>query len=78
MSAHIEVRGSRAIIEGVTALSGCPLMVSDLRAGAALVLAGLAARGTTTVLRVYHVDRGYERLERKLRALGANVRRVPQ
>ncbi|MBP9698859.1 MAG: UDP-N-acetylglucosamine 1-carboxyvinyltransferase, partial [Elusimicrobia bacterium] len=56
----------------------CPLMVSDLRAGAALVLAGLVARGQTRVLRVYHLDRGYERLEKKLRFLGANMRRVPQ
>lgn len=78
MSARIDVRGHRAVVEGVPTLSGCPLMVSDLRAGAALVLAGLAARGTTKVLRVYHLDRGYERLEKKLRALGADVRRVPQ
>lgn len=78
MSARIDVRGNRAVVEGVPRLSGCPLMVSDLRAGAALVLAGLAARGTTKVLRVYHLDRGYEGLEKKLRSLGADVRRVPQ
>jgi UDP-N-acetylglucosamine 1-carboxyvinyltransferase len=78
MSARIDVRGSRAVVEGVRRLSGCPLMVSDLRAGAALVLAGLAARGVTRVLRVYHLDRGYEGLEKKLRALGAAIRRVPQ
>jgi UDP-N-acetylglucosamine 1-carboxyvinyltransferase len=78
MSARIDVRGSSALVEGVPRLSGCPLMVSDLRAGAALVLAGLAARGTTRVLRVYHLDRGYERMERKLRAVGARIRRVPQ
>lgn len=78
MSARIETRGARAIVEGGARLSGCPLMVSDLRAGAALVLAGLAARGTTKVLRVYHLDRGYERLEKKLRSLGASIRRVPQ
>ncbi len=78
MSARIETRGPRAIVEGGARLSGCPLMVSDLRAGAALVLAGLAARGTTKVLRVYHLDRGYEQLEKKLRALGASIRRVPQ
>jgi UDP-N-acetylglucosamine 1-carboxyvinyltransferase len=78
MSARIETRGPRATVEGGARLSGCPLMVSDLRAGAALVLAGLAARGTTKVLRVYHLDRGYERLEKKLRALGAAIRRVPQ
>ncbi len=78
MGARIDVRGARAVIEGVPRLSGCPLMVSDLRAGAALVLAGLVARGQTRVLRVYHLDRGYERLEKKLRFLGANMRRVPQ
>jgi UDP-N-acetylglucosamine 1-carboxyvinyltransferase len=78
MSARIETRGHRAQVEGVARLSGCPLMVSDLRAGAALVLAGLVARGTTKILRVYHLDRGYEKLECKLRALGADIRRVPQ
>jgi UDP-N-acetylglucosamine 1-carboxyvinyltransferase len=78
MSARIETRGKRATVDGVRRLSGCPLMVSDLRAGAALVLAGLAARGTTKILRVYHLDRGYEKLEKKLRALGADIRRVPQ
>jgi UDP-N-acetylglucosamine 1-carboxyvinyltransferase len=78
MDARIETHGHRARVEGAARLSGCPLMVSDLRAGAALVLAGLAARGTTKVLRVYHLDRGYERLEKKLRALGADIRRVPQ
>ncbi len=78
MNARIETRGPRARVEGGARLSGCPLMVSDLRAGAALVLAGLAARGTTRVLRVYHLDRGYENLEKKLRALGADIRRVPQ
>lgn len=78
MGARIDVRGNAAAVEGVKSLSGCPLMVSDLRAGAALVLAGLAARGETKVLRVYHLDRGYEAMEKKLRALGANIRRVPQ
>ena len=76
MSARVDTRGSRAVVEGVKSLSGCPLMVSDLRAGAALVLAGLAAKGTTRVLRVYHLDRGYEKLEQKLRSLGADIRRV--
>jgi UDP-N-acetylglucosamine 1-carboxyvinyltransferase len=78
MGARIDVSGSTASVEGVSGLSGCPLMVSDLRAGAALVLAGLAARGVTKVLRVYHLDRGYEAMEKKLRALGADIRRVPQ
>ena len=57
---------------------GCPFMVAALRAGGALVLAGLAARGTRRIRRVYHLDRGYENLEKKLRALGADIRRVPQ
>ena len=78
MGARIEIKGNVAEIEGGTTLSGCPLMVSDLRAGAALVLAGLAAQGSTKILRVYHLDRGYERLEQKLRALGARIRRVTQ
>ena len=76
MGAQIEIAGPTAIVEGVQHLSGCPLMVSDLRAGAALVLAGLAARGETKILRVYHLDRGYEAMEKKLRALGADIRRV--
>ncbi|HRY29971.1 MAG TPA: UDP-N-acetylglucosamine 1-carboxyvinyltransferase [Elusimicrobiota bacterium] len=78
MGAAIDIRGAAAVIEGGRRLSGCPLMVSDLRAGAALVLAGLAAQGRTKVLRVYHLDRGYERMERKLRAVGARIRRIAQ
>lgn len=78
MGARIEVKGNVAEIEGGSKLSGCPLMCSDLRAGAALVLAGLAAQGRTKVLRVYHLDRGYERMEIKLRKLGARIRRIPQ
>jgi DNA modification methylase len=65
-----------AVTKGVDHLSGCSCMVSDLRAGAALVLAGLAAKGKTTVLRIYHLDRGYEKLDKKLRALGAKIKRV--
>jgi UDP-N-acetylglucosamine 1-carboxyvinyltransferase len=76
MGARIEVEGPKALVEGVSHLSGCPLMVSDLRAGAALVLAGLVARGVTKILRIYHLDRGYEHMEKKLRALGATIRRV--
>lgn len=76
MGAWIDIKGNTASVEGVKQLSGCPLMVSDLRAGAALVLAGLAAKGETKVLRVYHLDRGYESMEKKLRALGADIRRV--
>jgi UDP-N-acetylglucosamine 1-carboxyvinyltransferase len=75
MGARIETEGSTAIIRGVPFYQGAQVMASDLRASAALVLAGLAARGTTEVSRVYHLDRGYERLEVKLRSLGAHVER---
>ncbi|HOW28659.1 MAG TPA: UDP-N-acetylglucosamine 1-carboxyvinyltransferase [Elusimicrobiota bacterium] len=78
MGAKIDIDGHTAHVEGVKNLSGCPLMVSDLRAGAALVLAGLAAKGKTKILRVYHLDRGYEHIERKLRGIGARIRRIPQ
>ncbi|MGH7162368.1 MAG: UDP-N-acetylglucosamine 1-carboxyvinyltransferase [Planctomycetota bacterium] len=77
MGAIIRKEGPSSIIQGVRRLSGAPVMSSELRGGAALILAGLAARGTTTVHRVYHVDRGYEGIETKLQALGARVRRVP-
>jgi UDP-N-acetylglucosamine 1-carboxyvinyltransferase len=76
MRARIRREGPTAMVEGVDHLSGAPVMASDLRASAALVVAGLAARGTTTVDRVYHIDRGYERIEEKLRGLGARVERV--
>jgi UDP-N-acetylglucosamine 1-carboxyvinyltransferase len=75
MGARIETEGSTAIIHGVPFYQGAPVMASDLRASAALVLAGLAARGTTTISRVYHLDRGYETLETKLRSLGAGIER---
>jgi UDP-N-acetylglucosamine 1-carboxyvinyltransferase len=75
MGAHIETDGAIAMIRGVPAYQGAPVMASDLRASAALVLAGLAAHGTTQVSRIYHLDRGYERLEAKLAALGARVSR---
>ena len=65
-----------ALVRGVPTLSGAPVMASDLRASAALVLAGLAAQGTTEIQRVYHLDRGYERIEQKLAPLGARIRRV--
>ncbi|HWP35739.1 MAG TPA: UDP-N-acetylglucosamine 1-carboxyvinyltransferase [Thermodesulfobacteriota bacterium] len=77
MGAQITTQGNRAIIRGVARLDGAPVMASDLRASAALVLAGLAAEGTTEVHRIYHLDRGYERLEQKLAAVGAAIRRVP-
>jgi len=75
MGANIRVAGDKAIVVGVPSLVGAPVMASDLRAGAALVLAGLAAKGTTIVDRVYHLDRGYDHMETKLAALGANIRR---
>jgi len=77
MGASITTDGSIAIIRGVDSYQGAPVMASDLRASAALVLAGLAARGRTEVSRIYHLDRGYERLEAKLGALGARIERRP-
>jgi len=77
MGADISVRGGTAVVRGAKELRGAPVMVSDLRAGAALVMAGLVAEGVTEVHRIYHLDRGYERLEEKLRALGASIERIP-
>lgn len=77
MGADIETEGRRARIRGVPALLGAPVMATDLRASMCLVLAGLAARGCTVVRRVYHLDRGYERLVEKLAGCGARIRRVP-
>jgi UDP-N-acetylglucosamine 1-carboxyvinyltransferase len=76
MGADITIEGDTAVIKGVKRLSGTQLMASDLRASSALVLAGLAARGNTIVSRIYHLDRGYERFEVKLRRLGARIRRA--
>lgn len=76
MGARIITDGAKAAVEGVAALNGAPIMASDIRAGAALIVAGLAAQGQTLIQRVYHVDRGYERIEKKLRALGARIRRA--
>jgi UDP-N-acetylglucosamine 1-carboxyvinyltransferase len=78
MGADIRVQGNTAIVQGTAQLSGAPIMATDLRASACLVLAGLAARGTTSVSRIYHLDRGYEGMERKLSALGAAIRRLPE
>jgi UDP-N-acetylglucosamine 1-carboxyvinyltransferase len=64
------------VIQGVEKLSGAQVMASDLRASAALVIAGLAAEGETTISRVYHIDRGYERIEERLRKLGAKIQRI--
>ena len=75
MGARINVHGASAIVRGVPALSGAPVMATDLRASVSLVLAGLAARGETVVNRVYHLDRGYEAVERKLAACGADIAR---
>jgi UDP-N-acetylglucosamine 1-carboxyvinyltransferase len=76
MGADIRLEGNRAIIRGVNELSGAPVMATDLRASVSLVLAGLVARGSTEVSRVYHLDRGYEHIERKLSQLGADIQRV--
>jgi UDP-N-acetylglucosamine 1-carboxyvinyltransferase len=76
MGADIRTRGNTAVIQGVKNLSGAPVMASDLRASASLILAGLVAEGQTEVHRLYHLDRGYERLCEKLTGLGADVRRV--
>jgi UDP-N-acetylglucosamine 1-carboxyvinyltransferase len=76
MGANINVHGGSAIVRGVPHLSGAPVMATDLRASVSLVLAGLAARGETVISRVYHLDRGYERLEDKLAACGAEIERV--
>ncbi|HZY30037.1 MAG TPA: UDP-N-acetylglucosamine 1-carboxyvinyltransferase [Candidatus Methylomirabilis sp.] len=78
MGANIKVVGNAAFVRGVPRLLGAPVMATDLRASASLVLAGLAASGVTTVSRVYHLDRGYEALERKLLGLGASIERVPE
>ncbi len=75
MGAEIKVEGNRAVVTGTNRLAGAPVMASDLRASAGLVLAGLAAEGTTEILRVYHLDRGYERMEEKLSSLGATITR---
>ncbi len=78
LGADITIDGKSAIVKGVKKLHGAPVMATDLRASASLVLCGLAAEGTTEVKRIYHLDRGYERLEEKLRALGADIVRVAE
>lgn len=78
MGAHMQLEGSTAVIQGVDRLFGAPVMASDLRASAALVLAGLKAEGRTEVSRVYHIDRGYEHLDEKLSELGAHIERVKE
>jgi UDP-N-acetylglucosamine 1-carboxyvinyltransferase len=76
MGAEVHLEGATAVIQGVDSLLGAPVMASDLRASAALVLAGLKAEGVTEVSRVYHIDRGYEHLDEKLQELGAHIERV--
>ena len=78
LGAEISIEGPSAIIKGGSKLSGAPVMASDLRASAALVIAGMAARGSTQVNRIYHLDRGYEKIDDKLRKLGARVKRVQE
>ena len=78
MGADIDINGNTAIIKGVRDLTGAPVMATDLRASASLILAGLVAKGQTIVDRIYHIDRGYECIEEKLTKIGANIKRLPQ
>tara|TARA_Y100001936_G_scaffold253023_1_gene315380 strand:+ start:1470 stop:2726 length:1257 start_codon:yes stop_codon:yes gene_type:complete len=78
MGANIDINGNVASINGVKSLTGAPVMATDLRASASLILAGLVAKGETVVDRIYHIDRGYECIEEKLTKLGANIKRLPQ
>jgi UDP-N-acetylglucosamine 1-carboxyvinyltransferase len=78
MGADIKVEGTSAVVKGVPKLSGAPVMASELRGGAGLVLAGLAAENQTVVSRVYHIDRGYEKIEEKLASVGADIKRVSE
>jgi len=77
MGADMTIDGNSVTIRGVESLTGAPVMATDLRASASLILAALMADGETTVRRVYHIDRGYERIEEKFHLLGADIRRVP-
>ena len=76
MGANVKIEGSRAVVRGRTPLSGAAVQASDLRASASLVLAALVADGETIIDRVYHIDRGYEHIEEKLRSVGAQIRRI--
>ena len=78
LGADIAIEGPSAIVKGGRPLSGAPVMASDLRASAALVIAGLVAKGTTLVKRIYHLDRGYELIDEKLKGLGARIERVQE
>jgi UDP-N-acetylglucosamine 1-carboxyvinyltransferase len=77
LGANIQLEGNTAIIQGVDELTGAPVMATDLRASASLILAGLVAKGETVVERIYHIDRGYDHIEEKLACIGANIHRVP-
>jgi UDP-N-acetylglucosamine 1-carboxyvinyltransferase len=77
MGAIIRVEGNTVIVEGSEILKGAPVMATDLRASASLIIAGLVASGETVVDRIYHIDRGYECIEEKLQLLGAKIRRIP-
>jgi UDP-N-acetylglucosamine 1-carboxyvinyltransferase len=77
MGANLRLEGNTVISKGVKKLAGAPVMATDLRASASLVLAGLIAEGETVVDRIYHIDRGYDCIEEKLAQLGANIRRLP-
>jgi len=77
MGAEIRIEGNTAIIKGVPRLTAAPVMATDLRASASLVLAGLVAEGRTEIDRIYHIDRGYESIEEKFSQLGAEIRRIP-
>ena len=76
MGGNITLKGNTAVIAGIDKLKGAPVMATDLRASASLVLAGLVADGDTTIDRIYHIDRGYERIEEKLKILGADIERI--
>ena len=78
LAASIRLDGNLAVINGVKGLEGAPVMATDIRASSALIIAALMARGRTDILRVYHIDRGYEKIEKKLRKLGAKIKRIPQ
>ena len=76
LGARIEIDGHTAIVQGVARLSGATVMATDLRASASLVIAGLVAAGETTIERIYHLDRGYDQMEAKLRGIGADIERI--
>jgi UDP-N-acetylglucosamine 1-carboxyvinyltransferase len=76
LGADIEINGNTAVVKGVARLEGAAVMATDLRASASLVVAGLVAEGETVIDRIYHLDRGYERIEEKLARLGARIRRI--